>query len=384
MKTVHLTKNKISNKGAFLLLLQDQCKRVQVETVGNNISDDLVSLLSNRQNAKQTAKLFLMPGEYTSRKVSPLPFTAVNLLLQFLPQLPNLQELALCVSYQGEEEDELTDQLYEVQPPLKTLKLRLRDWPFDNMTRLLTLILQQFPLLEVIDLSGNDINDEVVPALAQSLGSCQNLKKVDLSHNDLSERGDFLPPLPNLEEIDLSHNAISDEAVPCLLKGLGLCQKLKKVNLSDNKLSDVGELIAAFINLPILTRVDIEYNSISDESLPAIAAWLTVRPCVEEVGLLGNRFSAEGVRDFVRTMKGKAYQWFVNDGLLYDGSQADVDESVESGGEDVRREEQQWERLRRCIFRIDVKVGRLTVWIEHRSNSAQYHSITLDLGRPFS
>ncbi|CAH1251152.1 NLRC5 [Branchiostoma lanceolatum] len=344
---VHLTNNKISNEGALLMLLLGQYKHIQLEMTGNNISDNLVSLLLNILKASQIAKLSLMPVKYRWAIVPPLGFTAVNLLLQFLPQLPNLQELALCVSCQGEEEAELIDQINEEQPILRTLKLMLRDWSLDKITRLLKLMLQQFPMLEAIDLSCSEINDETEHCLAQSFGSCQNLKRVNLSYNKLSGRGDFLPSLPNLEEIDLSHNVISDEAVPRLAKCLVSCKKLKKVNFGRNKFSDVGELKNTFINLSALIRVDIDNNSLSDESLPAIAAWLKARPRVAVVGLNSNRFSAEGVRDFVRTMMGKAYN-YITDDLLYDGSQADVGEPVESGGEDVRREEQQWDRLRRA------------------------------------
>ncbi|XP_066265859.1 uncharacterized protein [Branchiostoma lanceolatum] len=285
---------------------------------------------------------------------------------------------------------------------LKMLKLR-----YLCMTELPSL-----PLLEELDLSHNAISDEAVPGIAEGLGSCQNMKKVDLSHNQLSDRGDFLPPLPKLEEIDLSHNDINDKAVPGLYKCLSSCQNLKKVNLnfnklsrgdflpplpnlegiyvghnvinaaavpdlaaglascrnlkdvnlSQNKMSEVRELIEVFINLPLLTYIYIGYNSLRDETLPTIAAWLKVRTDVERVSLFNNRFSAEGVRDFVRTMKGKAYGLTSND-LIYDGSQADVD--VESGGEDVRREEQQWERLRRETDRLIVKFGQQTVWMDH-------------------
>ncbi|XP_078664043.1 uncharacterized protein LOC144907111 [Branchiostoma floridae x Branchiostoma belcheri] len=603
LKVVHLTNNDISNKGVLLWLLLGQYKQLQLK-FGENVSGDLVSLLCNRKDASQVTKLDLTSVENSRSDVTPLRTSDVHLLLQFLPQLPNLQELALCVSCQGEEEAEHINQLYGVRHILK--KLKLKDCSLDNITRLSTQIFQYLSLLEEIDLSHNNISDEAVPGLAEGLGSCQNLKKVnlshnklsdrgdflpplpnleeidlsysaisdkavpglaeglgscqslkkvdlshnklsdrgdflpplpnleeidlshnaisdeampglaeglgscqnlkkvnlshnklsdrvdlpplpnleeidlshnvisdeampglaeglgscknlkkvDLSHNKLSDRGDFLPPLPNLEEIDLSHNAISDEAMPGLAEGLGSCQNLKKVNLSHNKLSDrvdlpplpnleeidlshnaisdeampglaeglgscqnlkkvnlshnklsdrvdlpplpnleeidlsnnaisdeavpglaeglgsfhnlkkvdlrhnklsnVGDLMKAFTNLPILTRVDIQYNSIHDESLPVIAAWLKVSTAVEEVWLYDNRFSAEGVRDFVRTMKGKAYTW--NDDLLYDGNLADVGEAVESGGEGARREEQQWVRLRGETFLINVKM----------------------------
>ncbi|KAI8489426.1 hypothetical protein Bbelb_328690 [Branchiostoma belcheri] len=413
LKHVNLTGNKISNKGALLLLLQDQCKFMKVKTAGNNISDNLVSLLADRQNASQVINLSLMPGEFPLGTVHPLTLTAVHLLLQFLPQLPNLQELALCVSCQGEGEAEHINQLYGTQPPLRTLKLTLRDWSLDKMTRLLTLMLERFPPLEAIDLSHSDISDEAVPSLAEGLGSYRNLKKVDLSYNKLSDRGDFLPPLPNLEVIDLSYNKITDEAVPSLTEGLSSCQNLKKVNLSHNKMSgigdflpplpnleeidlsniaisdeavpglaeglgscpklkkvdlscnyfsDVGKLMNAFINLPFLTHVYLYLNSIRDESLPAIAAWLKVSTAVERVDLDGNRFSAEGVRDFVRTMKGKAYSWC--NVLLYDGSLADVSEDVQSGGEGARREEQQWGRLR--SWSVNVSSTRRYLGVERR------------------
>ncbi|XP_035665034.1 protein NLRC5-like [Branchiostoma floridae] len=379
MRTVNLSDNNISNKGALLLLLE-QPEQLQVEIISNNsISPDLRSLLTRRTDASQVTKLDLTSRQFSWRDEDvSLPVTAVHLLVQFLPQLPNLQELALCVSCQGEEEAEHINQLYGVRHLLK--KLKLEDWSLGNMIRLLTQMLQHLTLLEEIDLSYNDISDEAVPGLAEGLGSCQNLKKVNLSHNMLSDRGDFLPPLPNLEEIDLSHNVISDEAVPSLAEGLGSYQNLKKVDLSGNNLPDVRELAAVFINLPKLTRVDIANNSIRDESLPTIAAWLKVCTCVERVDLYGNNFSAEGVRDFVRTMKGKAYRdsWLLH-GLLYDGSQADVSEDVESGGEDVRREEQQWERLRRETGWIYVRVGQLVVVINHtgsRSKNLQLKPLT--------
>ncbi|CAH1271047.1 Hypp4542 [Branchiostoma lanceolatum] len=121
-------------------------------------------------------------------------------------------------------------------------------------------------------------------------------------------------------------------------------------------------LIPAFISLPILTSIDIAHNSISDESLPIIADWLKFKTDMELVDLCGNRFNAEGVRDFVRTMKGQAYTCGT---LLYDDSQVDVSKAVESGGEGVQREEQQWERFRRETDLINVKVKQLTVLIDH-------------------
>ncbi|XP_035665030.1 uncharacterized protein LOC118408373 [Branchiostoma floridae] len=372
MRTVNLSDNNISNKGALMLLLE-QLEQLQVDIRNNNdIFNDLWSLLTRRTDASQVTKLDLIQNESSWQDVS-LPVTAVHLLLQFLPQLPNLQELALCVSCQGEEEAEHINQLYGVRHVLK--KLKLMDWSLDNMIRLSTQMFQHLPLLEEIDLSRNAISDEAVPGLGKGLGSCQNLKKVNLRFNKLSDRGDVLPPLPNLEEIDLSDNAISDRAVPGLAEGLGSCQNLKNVDLSYNKLSDVRELTAAFIKLPVLTRVDIDYNLIRDESLPAIAAWLKVTTDVEIVDLEGNMFSAEGVRDFVRTMKGKAYRWGK---LLYDGSQADVGGAVESGGEDERREEQQWGRLRKeTEWMINVKFRQQTVRINHRGpRSNNPHSMS--------
>ncbi|XP_019632595.1 PREDICTED: uncharacterized protein LOC109476140 [Branchiostoma belcheri] len=312
LKKVYLESHRISNKGALLLLLQGQCKRLQLKIRENNISGDLVSLICNRKNASQVTKLDLTSADYPWSNVAPLRTSDVPLLLQFLSQLPNLQELALCVSCQGEEEAIHINQLYGVQHLLK--KLKLKGWSLDNIISVSTQMFQHFHMLEEIDLSQNAISDEAVSGLAQGLASCQNLKMVDLSYN---------------------------------------------------KLSDVGELMKAFINLPFLTHVDMYHNSISDKSLPTIAARLKVSRNVEEVRLYDNRFSAEGVRDFIRSMKGKAYRLFSDD-LLYDGSQADMSESVESGGEGAQREEQQWERLRVETELIKVKFRQLAVCITHK------------------
>ncbi|KAI8489425.1 positive regulation of MHC class I biosynthetic process [Branchiostoma belcheri] len=323
----------------------------------NNISDEAVPGFAEGLASCQNLKKVNLRHNKLSNKGD------------FLPPLPNLEEIDLGFNNIG---DEAVSGLAEGLGSCQSLKKV--DLSHNKLSDRGD-FLPPLPNLEEINLSHNDISDEAVPGLAESLGSCQNLKKVDLSHNKLSDRGDFLPPLSNLEEIDLSHNDISNEAVSGLAKGLGSCQNLKKVDLSYNKLSDVGDLIEGLIKLPNLTRLDIDNNSIRDEFLPAIAAWLKVSTAVEIVWLYDNRFSADGVRDFVRTMKGKAYRELSND-LLYDGSQADVSEAVESGGEGARREEQQWERLR-GTYLIKVNVRQLTVGISHygpRSNNTQLAS----------
>ncbi|XP_035664864.1 uncharacterized protein LOC118408285 [Branchiostoma floridae] len=478
LKTVNLTNNKISNKGALLLLLLERCKQLQVDISGNNISDDIVSLLEKRTDASQVVKLHLS-AENTEAGVVPLSVATVTLLQEFLPQMSKLEE---------------------------------------------------------IDLSGGSIVDAASPCLAEGLASCQNLKKLNLSHNELSCRGDFLPSLPNLEEIDLSHNTINDEAVPGLAKGLGLCpklnkvdlsfnrllnkgalllllqqtstqllkieiagndvseklrhlllnrprsrtevkkfdlmhtgildnvttfsvtealillqflsqltnmeelalcvsyqedrgyehisqlnedphplkklrlslrgwsvgtamlltkmfqqfslleevdlsgsdigdvavhgltealtscQNLRKVDLSHNRLVDVGALIESFSKLAKLSNVYIDTNAIDDNTLPIIAAWLNHTIAMKEIKLHYNKFSAEGVRDFVEIIKGRA-QRLLSDELLYDGTQG-----VESDGENVWWGEQQLEKLRRERGLIVVKVGQLTVRISHEGN----------------
>ncbi|XP_019628678.1 PREDICTED: uncharacterized protein LOC109473243 [Branchiostoma belcheri] len=345
LKKVNLSYNKLSDRGDFLPPLPNL---KEIDLSNNAISDETVPGLAEGLGSCQNLK-----------KVN-LSYNKLHNRGDFLPPLPNLEEIGLSwnaisdVAMPG-----LTEGLGSCQN-LKKVNLS------HNKLSGRGDFLPPLPNLEKIDLSWNAISDVAVPGLTEGLGSCQNLKKVNLSGNKLSDRGDFLTPLPNLEEIDLGHNNISDVAVPGLAEGLGSCQKLKKVVLHFNKLADVGELMNAFINLPILTQVDIQYNSIRDESLPAIAAWLKVSTAVEKVRLEYNRFSAEGVRDFVRTMKGKAYSdGCFSDILLYDGSLADVGEAVQAGGEGARREEQQWGRLRSWLRLIKVKVGQLTVLISH-------------------
>ncbi|KAI8491284.1 hypothetical protein Bbelb_309170 [Branchiostoma belcheri] len=343
LKKVNLSHNKLSGRGDFLPPLPNL---EEINLSHNAISDKAVPGLAKGLGSCQNLKKVNLSHNKLSGRGD------------FLPPLPNLEEIDIS---NNDISDEAVSGLAKGLGSCQNLKkVHLCHNKLSNRGD----FLPPLPNLEEINLSHNAISDKAVPGLAKGLGSCQNLKKVNLSYNKLSGRGDFLPPLPNLEKIDLSHNDISDEVVPGLAEGLGSCQNLKKVVLSFNKLSDVGELINAFINLPILTRADIGYNSIRDESLPAIAAWLNVRTAMKDVWLFSNRFSAEGVRDFVRTMEGKSYRWPSD--ILYDGSLADVDKFVESGGEGARREEQQWERLRGETGWIDVKVGQLKVGISHR------------------
>eukprot|EP00058_Branchiostoma_floridae_P022284 XP_002607774.1 hypothetical protein BRAFLDRAFT_64173 [Branchiostoma floridae] len=93
------------------------------------------------------------------------------------------------------------------------------------------------------------------------------------------------------------------------------------------------------------------------ESWPT--AWLNHTIAMKEIKLHYNKFSAEGVRDFVEIIKGRAHR-LLSDELLYDGTQG-----VESVGENVWWGEQQLEKLRRERGLIVVKVGQLTVRISH-------------------
>ncbi|XP_078577389.1 uncharacterized protein LOC144862614 isoform X2 [Branchiostoma floridae x Branchiostoma japonicum] len=230
-------------------------------------------------------------------------------------------------------------------------------------------LLPFLPYLEEIDLSHNVINDDAMLGLAEVFGLCQKLKKVNLSCNKLSEMGYVLPSLPNLEEINISHNDIDYIAGPGLSIFLSSCKNLRKVDLGFNRLSDVVEMIEALINLPILTHVYIPGNIITDKTLPTIAAWLKASTSVEIVWLSSNRFSAEGVRDFIRTMRAKAYR--LSDDLLYDGNKACEDEAMDSGGENVRGQEQHWKGLKKEKDLMIVKIGQLRVWIDHRGHMSR-------------
>ncbi|OIW12669.1 hypothetical protein TanjilG_24602 [Lupinus angustifolius] len=114
------------------------------------------------------------------------------------------------------------------------------------------------PLLEILDMSGNDITAKAVPSLAACISSKQFLMKLNLSENELKDEGAILISKAlegghgQLNELDLSTNLITWSGARLLAEAVVQRPGFKSLNINFNFISDEGidELKNIFKNSP--------------------------------------------------------------------------------------------------------------------------------------
>lgn len=99
-----------------------------------------------------------------------------------------------------------------------------------------TLQKDDFPKLEILNLSYN----QIAPASIRNLYSILKLKVLDLQGNNLVTLPEDLFNMKCLEELNLSSNFLTSHSTlvspQILFKSLGQMPRLKRLNLSRNKL----------------------------------------------------------------------------------------------------------------------------------------------------
>ncbi|KAJ4969572.1 hypothetical protein NE237_016273 [Protea cynaroides] len=134
------------------------------------------------------------------------------------------------------------------------------------------------PSLEVLDMAGNDITVEGVPAIAACVAAKQFLTKLNLSENELKDEGAILIAKAledghnQLREVDLSASSIRRVGSRLLAQTVLLKPEFKLLNIDGNFISDEGidELKEIFKKSPellgSLDENDPEGEDVADES----------------------------------------------------------------------------------------------------------------------
>ncbi|KAI3684318.1 hypothetical protein L6452_33540 [Arctium lappa] len=130
--------------------------------------------------------------------------------------------------------------------------------------------------LEILDLSGNSIGNDICP----SLGALTSLRVLHLGDNELKG---YFPALAleNLEILDLSYNFPMQG-----FERVSLLKKLEILNLRGNVFNE--SLITSLSALPLLKALDLSYNFLSG---PFPAQELANLTNMEELDLSGNGFN---------------------------------------------------------------------------------------------
>ena len=109
-----------------------------------------------------------------------------------------------------------------------------------------------------IDLSRDLKND---PSASKGVKYLKNLKKLDLSYNNLDNL-DFISSLENIEELNLSNNNIENIDAVIDNKKTAILDKIKTIDLSNNLISNITK----FQNLHGIVNLNLSNNYITDIS----------------------------------------------------------------------------------------------------------------------
>ncbi|XP_072911481.1 ribonuclease inhibitor-like [Hemitrygon akajei] len=102
------------------------------------------------------------------------------------------------------------------------------------------------------------------------------------------------PGLYKCQDLRLSDNDLGDSGVKLVSAALGNpeCKiqelKLKRVGLTDTGAED---LVSALSTYPSLTLLGLGWNSLTDQSVPALRHLILSHPSLKRIRLYGNQFS---------------------------------------------------------------------------------------------
>ncbi|XP_072891918.1 NACHT, LRR and PYD domains-containing protein 3-like isoform X1 [Hemitrygon akajei] len=222
------------------------------------------------------------------------------------PGLHKCQELRLKENDLGDSGVKLVSAALR-NPECKIQKLGLENVGLtDSGAEDLISALSTNPSLTKLDLSDNKLGDSGVKLVFAALRNPEcKIQKLRLYNVGLTDFGaeDLAPALstnPSLTELNLGSNKLGDSGVKLVFAALRnpgcKIQKLwlRDVGLTD---SDAEDLVSALSTNPSLTVLNLELNSLTDRSVPALCRLIRTLLSLELIDLDGNRFSETGEKE---------------------------------------------------------------------------------------
>ncbi|KAJ1693826.1 hypothetical protein LUZ63_010524 [Rhynchospora breviuscula] len=167
-------------------------------------------------------------------------------------------------------------------------------------------VVQKSPMLENFRCSSTRVGTDGGISLAEALGACVNMNKLDLRDNLFGvEAGPkeivnaLKLSVPGLEVLELAGNEITAAAAPVfvILLGAGAAQNLKKLGLSENNLKDEGTIVIAKAveEQTGLRELDLSSNLIQRAGARTLAKAVVNKEEFELLNINGNAISDVGL-----------------------------------------------------------------------------------------
>lgn len=281
LKYLNLSNNALGEKGvrAFGALLKSQNNLEELYLMNDGISEEAARAV--RELIPSTKKLKIL--HFHNNMTGDEGAIAISELVQNSPVLEDFrcsstrvdseggvalaEALGTCTSMK---KLDLRDNMFGVEagvalskalsgfPSLTEIYLSYLNLENEGSVALANALKESAPLLEVLEMAGNEITYEAAPTLAGCIAAKQNLTKLILSENELKDEGAILIAKAleeghsQLIEVDLSTNLIRRAGARVLAQAVLGKPGFKLLNVNGNFISDEGidEVKGLFKNSP--------------------------------------------------------------------------------------------------------------------------------------
>ncbi|XP_065913984.1 protein NLRC5-like isoform X2 [Dysidea avara] len=279
---------------------------------GNNLQSSAVVILQDLKNISKITKLDLSDNGMSDTVVHELASVIENntkleelnlggnnlqssavVILQALKNISNLTTLDLSNNNLSEEVAKDLADVIESNTHLNELILSDNNLQSSTVVILQTLV-NTSSLLK-LDLSGNKLPETVVNELASVIKSNANLRELHLANNRLQPSTiiilQALKEISSLTVLDLSNNNLSEKIVNYLADVIKHNIHLRKLNLSYNNLrSSAIVVLEALKGISHLNKLDLSGNNMSESVAIELADVIKANKIkIEEICLASNR-----------------------------------------------------------------------------------------------
>ena len=323
LKKLDLSHNNIQTEGASYIFKNTTTKNLQKLNISyNNITDDVdgteTFLLSNTDNLE----------EFDCSHNDLRYLGAKKIFRTYLPKLTYFN-----ISYNNlllDAADDIPCFLYWTNK-LEMLDLSGNDLQEQDVKNIFN-ELQKNSDLFLLKLSHSNVIGKAADKLAVLLNNITLLQELDLSYNNISTSDaikifEGMKNIYNLKTINISHNMITDKAAMVIVDVLSHNNKLRSLDLSCNYFSCKGfEIFDSLKNVLYLKNLNISTNEITVKAAHSISTVLSHNSQLEELDLGNNFMQTEGTIIIFRNLRDNfnLKKIYINNNMITDDAADDI------------------------------------------------------------
>ena len=350
MEILSLSDNNL-NDGGVIKIAQSLCKHTKLKIINlqsNNITEKsaeaLSSIISSNTGLQQlylgnnTIQLGVITMSTALKNISSLqvldldnnniPEEAADELSAAIRANNSLKKLWFGGNHLGSSTVMIVNSLKQVTT-LKELDLRENQNTSEELAPALTSLISYNKCMEKLSLSHNNLNDDGVIKIAQSLCKQTKLKMINLQSNNITEKSaeplssiissntglqelyldnnqlqlginkisTALTTISSLKVLDLDNNSIPEEAADKLSAAIRANNSLEKLWLGGNHLGSSSVMIVnALKQVSTLRVLNLNNNQNTSEKLaPALTSLISYNKSTERLSLSDNNLNDDGV-----------------------------------------------------------------------------------------